>query len=197
KTPSRANLRKLIEVLGLGEDVVIGNGARPTGRVARAARVRRSPEAAYEGKSSEVVLVPRDGLASAGGGSYNESGEIMYDPYPYHELLRLTQRNPSLVRSALIVGDSMEPDLRANDTVLYVPVDELSDYGLYVFEMDGRTLVKYLQPSLGGVVEIIPANERYRRERLIPLHEADTPNSYRSELTGATGVFRVRGKVVF
>lgn len=121
----------------------------------------------------------------------------MYDPYPRRELVRLTQRDPDRLGSAVVVGDSMEPELRANDTVIYQPVEEVTDYGLYVFDIDGRTMVKLLQPGIGGVIDIIPANKRYSTERLIPVDDAETAHTYRSEQTGRTGVFRVRGKVVF
>jgi len=73
----------------------------------------------------------------------------------------------------------------------------VSDFGIYVLRMDDLALVKKVQRFGGGAIEIIPVNPAYRNEMLKPLSDADTPNMYRSEVTGMTCTCEVIGKVVF
>lgn len=152
-------------------------------------------------READVVLIPRNGRVAAGNGGAVHTGEApAFDAYSRYELRRLTQENPDRLRACTVTGDSMEPVLRANDTVIYLPVEEFGDAGIYVFRLDGAHLVKLVQRLGGGVLDIIPYNEIYSRERFVPVpypDEADTPNTYHSELTGLTSTIEPVGKVVF
>lgn len=193
KTPGRANLDRIMSEFGITWEDISPEG-RPKRKEARAA----TPGPTEGQASSDIVLIPRSGFVAAGDGAYNDDmSTVQYDPYPRHEIIRLTQRSPDQLLSAVVVGDSMEPELRANDTVIFQPVDRVIDHGLYIFSLDDSTMVKFIQRLAGGAIEIIPLNPRYTRERLVPLEDADTTNLYRSELTGMTGILRIIGKVVF
>ena len=146
-----------------------------------------------------VVLIPCLARASAGDGYLNgDHSEIeSYHTYPLDEIRRLTHANPDHLRAIKAVGDSMEPEILANSTVIYVPTEEVAEHGLYVFAIDEALLIKKIQLYSGGALEIIPINPTYSREMLLPLKEADEPNTYRSQQTGLVSRFRVVGRVVF
>ena len=91
----------------------------------------------------------------------------------------------------------MEPEIRANDTVIYRITESITDAGLYILDLDGARIVKLVHRLAGGALELIPANPTYQRERLLPLNDADTENTFRSDLTGLISVIHVVGKVVF
>ncbi|GIV03586.1 MAG: hypothetical protein KatS3mg015_2416 [Fimbriimonadales bacterium] len=208
KLPGTKYLPVLVEILGLSwSDLGLEGGAERSFGAEQAAVVppsegRRPPVerdgARPEFDPSRIVLIPRVGHASAGHGYDNGAGEAeRYDAFSRDEIARLTNTNPDRLRSIKVVGDSMEPEIRANDTVVYEPVQAVSDAGIYVLRLDDLVLVKKVQRFGGGVLEIIPVNPAYRSEMLRPLPEADTPNTYRSEVTGMTCTCEVIGKVVF
>jgi phage repressor protein C with HTH and peptisase S24 domain len=66
-----------------------------------------------------------------------------------------------------------------------------------VLEVDGAAIVKQVQRLGGGVIDVIPRNPLYERERFVPLPDADTPTPSRSELPGLTSQLRFVGKVVY
>ncbi len=169
-----------------GAPLEAARGARPTGKEPVLSEL-------------DVVAIPRMARASAGSG-YNNSDhpEVEgYDIYPLEEIRRLTHINPKDLRAITVVGDSMEPEILANSTVIYVPTHEIGDHGLYVFAIDDTLLIKKIQRYTAGALEIIPINQTYSREMLIPVRDADEPNMYRSEKTGLVAQFRVVGRVVF
>ena len=177
KAPSKKNLARVVDTLGLD-----------------ASKLTSSPAIV----TPDVVLIPRNGYVGAGEGREDDAHEYHADPYPARELRRLTQRNPDGLRSAVVIGDSMYPELRANDTVIYAPTNSIGDAGLYVLRLDGAHIVKTVQRLGGGALDLIPRNtDLYHRERYTPCPDADTPNTYRSDLTGLTSILEVVGKVVF
>ena len=97
------------------------------------------------------------------------------------------------LRSVTIVGNSMEPAIRANEPVYYLPTSEIADDGLYVFMLDDVLKVRYLQRYAGGAIQIIPLNPIYEKELLVPA--GDAPGMYRSQQSGLTGRFEIIGKV--
>jgi phage repressor protein C with HTH and peptisase S24 domain len=196
KTPSTRYARAVLDELALGWDDVVESLEQGRGAVRRSAPRKEDLDAA------DVVLIPRLGHAGASdAGVLNGSEAPAYDAYTRYQIRRLTQENPDRLRSCTVTGDSMEPVLRANDSVVYLPVEEFGDAGIYVFRLDGAHLVKLVQRLGGGALDVIPYNEeRYSRERFIPIpypDEADTPNTYRSELTDLTSTIEPVGKVVF
>lgn len=196
KTPSTRYARAVLDELSLDwADVEEPEVKTPSRRKSLELR-----EADLE--SADVVLIPRNGrVGASNGGVISDSEAPAFDAYSRYEIRRLTQENPDALRACTVTGDSMEPVLRANDTVIYLPVEDFGDAGIYVFRLDGAHLVKLVQRLGGGVLDVIPFNEPlYSRERFFPVpypDEADTPNTYRSELTSLTSTIEPVGKVVF
>ena len=102
--------------------------------------------------------------------------------------------HPVRLLTVTVVGNSMEPELRAHAAVRYLPTREVTDDGLYVFRLDGALKVKYLQRFAGGALGVIPRNALYEKELLLPIEEA--PHLYRSQQTGLVGRLEVLGKVI-
>ncbi|QXD15785.1 hypothetical protein GQ464_002220 [Rhodocaloribacter litoris] len=202
KLPGTKYLPVLVEILGLSWSDLGLEGGVERDALVPPSEGRRPPverDGARPGfDPSRIVLIPRVGHASAGHGYDNDASDpALYDAFSRDEIARLTNTDPDRLRSIKVVGDSMEPEIRANDTVVYEPVQAVSDAGIYVLRLDDLALVKKVQRFGGGVLEIIPVNPAYRSEMLRPLPEADTPNTYRSEVTGMTCTCEVIGKVVF
>jgi phage repressor protein C with HTH and peptisase S24 domain len=178
KTPGIDNLARLQEVLDVpGEAIRV---AAPSG-----------PD------ENDIVLVPRVAYAEAGNG-YVNSEPLIEERHAYsrRELQRLTNVSPERLMEITVVGDSMAPEIPPNTPVLYRPVHEISDHGIYVLIYDGSVIVKKVQRFAGGALKLIPANPSYDPEMLVPVPEADTPNTYRSQQTSLAATLRVLGKVV-
>lgn len=204
KIPSTQLLPVVLEVLELSWadiGVAVSSERKAATRTAAVGAARRVRPTGKEPLLSEldVVAIPRMARASAGDGYNNDDHpEIKgYDAYPLEEIRRLTHLNPKDLRAITVVGDSMEPEILANSTVIYVPTHEIGDHGLYVFAIEDTLLIKKIQRYSAGALEIIPINQTYSREMLIPVRDADEPNMYRSEKTGLVAQFRVVGRVVF
>ena len=209
KTPSPRYARAVLEALAHDWADVEGDDAAglPDGRRSGGGRL-----SAFDLEAADVVLVPRHGHVSAGHGADNGDGDAdgtsgdgfpddgpAVEAYSRHPLRRLSQHNPDDLRACTVTGDSMEPVLRPNDTVVYAPVTAFGDAGMYVFRLDEAHFVKFVQRLGGGALDVIPHNERYSRERFLPVpypDEADTPNTYRSAHTGLTATIEPVGKVV-
>lgn len=147
-----------------------------------------------------LVSIPGGGSAGAGAGRTNDGEAVEQVLISRSEVERVTGLLGRLLDGlewVLVVGDSMQPELRAGERVYYVAGHPLNDAGIYVLEMDGERIVKMVQRLAGGVLDLIPVNRAYATERLVPIREADTANTFRSELTGQTCSLRVIGKVVF
>lgn len=166
-----------------------------------------APEAGEAAEAEpDRVAIPRAGHAAAAthasngvvnsGGGPDAFGEPALDYYPEAELRRLTNADPARLRSAVVVGDSLMPEVPPNATVVFLPGAFHAD-GLHVVSIDGAEVIKRVQFRPGGALDLIPINPDYERERLLPVPEADTPNTYRSETTGLTAEIRMVGKVVF
>lgn len=182
--PSKRNREKLMKALDLTE---------------RDIEAVHPPPPKPETSSDDVIFLPVMGRVSAGNGHVN--GELLeiedYRAYSRFELRRMTGQNPERLRVMPVVGDSMEPEIRAGDVVIYLPMERMTDDGLYIFRMDDALKIKKLQRYTGGAIQIIPANPVYEKEMLLPLADADTPNMYRSRESGLAGFFQIVGKVVY
>jgi len=181
--PSKRNREKLMKALDLTEHDI--EEVQPPPRPERS--------------SDDVIFLPVMVRASAGNGYVN--GELLeiedYRAYSRFELRRMTGQNPERLRVMSVIGDSMEPEVRAGDVVVYLPMETMRDDGLYIFRMDDALKIKKLQRYTGGAIQIIPANPTYEKEMLLPLADADTPNMYRSRESGLVGFFQIVGKVVY
>ena len=162
---------------------------------------------------ADVVFVPRDGYAqgapSAEQGYVNGDGHpdahveveangaaLARDPYPRDELVRMTGMDPARFRSCTVVGDSLVPEIPPNTRAIYVPVEEHVGDGLYLVAIDDAHVVKRIQKLADGTLRLLPYNPDYAPERLTPVRDADTENTYRTG-TGGIAVVRFVGKVVY
>ena len=148
--------------------------------------------------AANVVLIPHGGTVGAGALPLAPDGdEPDADPYPARELRRLLGFDPTGLVYCTVVGDSMTPALRPGDRVIYLPTNTVTDHGLYVVLVGDAQQVKYVQVLGGGALRLIPANTLDDRETYTPVDDADTPNTFRSDLSGRTTTLVVVGKVVW
>lgn len=153
--------------------------------------------------SGEVLTfryLPVGHRAEAGAGADNE--------YPDHENWEEMYRSRAeLARFGLsgaglaaffVSGPSMEPEIRANTPALMTPLQDFESSGIYVLTLDRWTIVKMVDLLAGGAIRLSSLNKEVNPEAeiLIPVEDADTPNTYRSQLTGLTTTVRVHGRVV-
>ena len=198
KLPSNRYLPVIVEILGLSwEELGVSAGEH---HAPHPSLDEPLPPERGDGQRldmDDLVLIPRVGFVSAGPGAINEVRvPDEFEVFFRDHLIQLTHRNPDEMLSFEVVGDSMEPELRAGDTVVYVPQAQITDFGIYVLALDEQAIVKKVQRYGGGAVEIIPVNPSYSKEMLVPLPDADTPNTYRSKVSGLPCTLQVIGKVV-
>ena len=182
KTPSPTSAARVLPVIG-----------------GKPADVEPLPDNAPDAAAiaDRVVLIPRESVGAAGRVVPYGDDEHESDPYPADELRRLLGFDPRVLITAVVVGDSIKNIVGPGTRVMYAPTQEMSDHGLYILDLDGARLVKLVQRFGGGVLALIPANDRYETETFTPCRDADTPNTYRSETTGETATLCVVGKVVW
>ena len=151
------------------------------------------------GRLADAVFIPHGGNVGAGALPAAPDGddEPNADPYPARELRRLLGFDPVGLVWTTLVGDSMMPLLRPGDRVIYLPTTSIADHGLYVMLVGDAQQVKHVQSLGGGGLRLIPANTLYDRETYTPVDDADTPNTFRSDLSGRTTTLVVVGKVVW
>ena len=116
---------------------------------------------------SDFVQVPRyDIRASAGPGALID-GEHVLDQMAFRRDWLRGTLGLQLDRLALlnVDGDSMAPTLTHGDMIL-VDTREMDGLrpGIYVINLEGRLLVKRLQPAMNGSVKVVSDNERYSSE---------------------------------
>ncbi len=199
KIPRAKQLPVVLDVLDLSwEDIGLAPPASDRGDGAASGKGVAQPVPA-QSELDDVVLIPRVARAAAGDGYLNDAYPEVegYDAYPLNEIKRLTNAHPDDLRTITVVGDSLEPEILANSTVVYAPTEEITEHGLYVFAIDDTLLIKKIQRFAGGALEIIPINETYSRELLVPVKDVDQPNLYLSKQSGLVATFRVVGRVVF
>lgn len=134
-----------------------------------------------------VYLPLYDVRAAAGGGELVEN-ESVVDVLAFKEswIRQELHASPDDLRLIHVVGDSMEPDLRAGDIILIDHTDQAgSREGVYVIRMDGALLVKQLQRLPGGIVRVISRNQAYE------------PFSVRTSEINAAAGFAIIGRVVW
>ena len=159
---------------------------------------------------------PRDHNGTAPVASHVEASVIRY---PYHtigergeagnhaadelvrtesEVYRLTGLSAKRLKAFFVVGDSMLPEIQPNTPALYLPVDRIEGSGKYILILDDLTVVKVVDVMAGGAIRISSLNKSAYpdSEILKPIKHADTPNTYRSEVTDLTCTVKVEGRVV-
>jgi phage repressor protein C with HTH and peptisase S24 domain len=115
--------------------------------------------------SGRFVYVPHfDVLASAGAGNVFEKIELVLAMRPFDDGYIRNQLGISHNQLALInvIGNSMEPLLRSNDTVLLdMRSNDIPNEGMHVIRLDGALLVKQLQFLPGKILRVSSANQDY------------------------------------
>ena len=119
-----------------------------------------------------------------------------YHPYSQSELKRVTGRKPDTLRTCVVVGDSLAPDIPPGTRAVYLPLREHAGDGLYMVAINDGHVVKRVQRLADGTLRLIPFNPAYAEETLTPMKEADTDHLYRTG-AGGTAVVRFVGKVVY
>lgn len=114
------------------------------------------------------------------------------------EIRHLTGYSADVLEPFFVAGDSMEPLIKANTPVLYLPQEKegFTVPGIYVISVNGQERVKRVDPRGGGALRLISENEDYKDEVFIPLEDADTDNMYRSEENDLATKIRVIGRIV-
>ena len=120
-----------------------------------------------------------DVRAGAGRGSVVENEQVV-DVLAFKEdwIRQELHKRPDDLRLIFVVGDSMEPDLRAGDIVLIDHTDSNAGReGIYVIRMDGALLVKQLQRLPGGVLKVISRNQSYE-PFTVPVSKLAEPDGF-------------------
>lgn len=139
---------------------------------------------------------------SAGSGAYPDEGDEELETIvrSRFEVKRLTGMDARRLEGVFVGGDSMKDEIQPNTPALYLPMNDFQEPGIYYFNMEGRDLIKRVSVMAGGAVRVRCSNkERYPNndeELLVPLKEADTANTYRSEVTGLSTTLKVHGRIV-
>lgn len=118
---------------------------------------------AEQPRAGYVYLPLYDVRAAAGGGELVENEDVV-DVLAFKEswIRQELHVAPTDLRLIHVVGDSMEPDLRAGDIILIDHTDSAARReGIYVVRMEDAILVKQLQRLPGGVVRVISRNQAY------------------------------------
>lgn len=113
-------------------------------------------------ETSEFDAVPLyDVEAAAGSGAWNSSE---------HEICKLSFRkdwlkdeglDPHNLAAITARGDSMEPTIKSNDTLLIDTSDNYPIEGIYVLKVDAHLVVKRIQRLNGGVMRVKSDNPSY------------------------------------
>lgn len=130
------------------------------------------------------------------------SGRIIYPDKETHEVSLpagflqqiLGFRPPSRIGVTWADGDSMEPTIKADDLIIYEPIEEIRDSGIYVINLTHGNVVKRVQPRADGSYRIISDNSYhdYINDTLVPHN-----GGFRMQETGRTAQMHPVGRVLF
>ena len=172
RTPRDASLEKLVLATGIPAEWWLHGDGPP--QKAHSDRVMRDIPAFSRGESSSrrvdeeragYVAVPLyNGVRAAAGAGAVANREMPDDALIFKEdwiRFELGAR-PNDLYLIRVAGDSMEPTLRAGDTIL---VDRRAirpdREGIYILRMNDMLLVKRLQSLPGGIVKVASDNQAF------------------------------------
>lgn len=116
-----------------------------------------------QSKDAYVYIPLYDAHCSAGSGAWTEGAKVLTQLAFTGYSLRKKGLEPSKMSAVRIAGDSMEPLLRDNDTVM---IDHsrntIEAEAIYVIRLDDHLFAKRLQRQFDGSVHIISENKAYR-----------------------------------
>ena len=148
--------------------LVTGHGphAAPPRHVARDSAESHYGIRTERNPSPGLVYLPLYDVRAAAGRNNGivSNGEHVADVLAFKEdwIRRELRAAPDDLRLIYVEGDSMEPDLRANDIILVDHTDTAArSDGIYVIRMEDALLVKQLQRLPGGLIKVISRNPAY------------------------------------
>jgi phage repressor protein C with HTH and peptisase S24 domain len=163
--PSRERLIGFADTAGVPIAwLVRGEGAQPSLH-----RERAADPGVEEGTAAlpraYVALPRRSTAAAAGAGSPEPDHTVEFLAFRHDWLRTNFNLHPTDVQLVRAVGDSMEPDIRDGDLLLIDTTQTgFTEFGIYVFEVQGERLVKRVQRKFDGTLFVISDNTIYQPE---------------------------------
>lgn len=104
--------------------------------------------------------------ASAGGGSFVDSEQLVdYFVFKKHWIKVVMGLDPKRLVLISVVGDSMEPTLRAGDLIMVdLRENRVGEDAIYILRFDGLLIAKRLQRMLDGNIHIRSDNPAYKEQ---------------------------------
>ncbi len=96
--------------------------------------------------------------------------DLDYPPSVADEYVRVPDVHDPHAFAARVVGDSMQPDYREGDTVVFAPgrPAQSGDDCFVRFSKDNSTTFKRFLAGAGGKIRLLPLNEKYAAEEYQP-----------------------------
>ncbi len=112
-----------------------------------------------------VALPRRATAAAAGAGNPEPEHAVEFLAFRHDWLRTVFNLHPEAVQLIRAVGDSMEPGIQDGDLLLVdTTYTEFTEFGIYVFEVQGERLVKRVQRKFDGTLFVISDNSVYQPE---------------------------------
>lgn len=127
-----------------------------------------------EGEMGEFALIPGYNVeVSAGVGAFPNQEEPTRKLAFRHKWLRYRGLKPEDLVLVFAKGDSMEPTINDNNTLMIDTSNrELSDGHIYVIRTDGHLIVKRIQMLWNKGILLLSDNKEYREQQIEP-NESD------------------------
>ncbi len=161
-------LVKIAKAAGLSvEWLATGEGSMRPGEV-------REGWASYSVEMGEFALIPGYNVEVAAGVGTFPGGEESTRKLAFrHKWLRYRGLKPEHLVLVFAKGDSMEPTINDNNTLMIDTSNrELMDGHIYVIRTDGHLIVKRIQKLWNKGILLLSDNKEYREQQIEP-NEAD------------------------
>lgn len=134
----------------------------------------REGRANYSVEMGEFALIPGYNVEVAAGVGTFPGGEESTRKLAFrHKWLRYRGLKPENLVLVFAKGDSMEPTINDNNTLMIDTSNrELSDGHIYVIRTDGHLIVKRIQKLWNKGILLLSDNKEYREQQIEP-NEAD------------------------
>jgi phage repressor protein C with HTH and peptisase S24 domain/DNA-binding phage protein len=149
--PQFTTMQRVVESLGISMDYVLTGIGDESG----------DWESALPQLSRDQTRIPiYDVTVSAGDGREVLREEpVSWATFPTHYVKSLGEADT--LQIVTVEGDSMEPDLRSGDQVMFDAAQAQPRDGLFVIRLDAQLHVKRLRILSGGKVELMSSNPAY------------------------------------
>ncbi|MGI1669967.1 MAG: helix-turn-helix transcriptional regulator [Neptuniibacter sp.] len=134
----------------------------------------QGPPGIYSTEMEEFALIPGYSVeVAAGAGAFPDTEQASRKLAFRHKWLRYRGLNPESLVLVFAKGDSMEPTISDNNTLMLdTGQRELTDGSIYVIRTDGHLIVKRIQKLWNKGILLISDNKEYREQQIEP-SEAD------------------------